>query len=211
MKQKNANKMVLWFVKITGIIPALLFFKPKVYYVDKKVQGRHIKKGSILMSNHQSLMDFVLYLIVFFRNTLCFLMAEVLFKKNKIFTWFLFALGGVYVNRDACDFSFVKESVNILKEGGVVGVFPQGRLPVGGKPFPFKSGITYIALRSGRPIVPVYTDGNYGIFKRARVVIGTPIYLKDYYNSENSEIKELERLTELLEQKTYELKEFLNK
>ena len=211
MKQKNVSETVLWFTKITGIIPALLFFKPKVYYVDKRVQGRHIKRGSILMSNHQSLMDFVLYLIVFFRNTLRFLMAEVLFKKNKIFTWFLFALGGVYVNRDACDFSFMNESVNILKKGGVVGVFPQGRLPVGGKPFPFKSGITYIALRSGCPIVPVYTDGNYGIFKRARVVIGTPIYLKDYYNSENSEIKEMERLTELLEQKTYELKEFLNK
>ena len=129
----------------------------------------------ILVSNHKSLMDFVLYLILFFGKTVRFLMAEVLFNKGKLFANFLFAIGGIYVNRDACDFSFMNESVNILKKGGVVGVFPQGRLPVGGKPFPFKSGITYIALRSERPIVPVYTDGNYGIFKRARVVIGTPI------------------------------------
>lgn len=209
MKQKNVNGLVLWFTKITGFIPAMLFFKPKVYYVDKKVQGRHIKKGSILMSNHQSLMDFVLYLIVFFGNTVRYLMAEVLFNKGKIFSWFLFSLGGIYVNRDTYSFSFMSESIKILKKGGVVGIFPQGRLPVGGKPFPFKPSIAYIAMQSGSPIVPVYTDGNYGLFKRARVVIGTPICLKDYCNSEKPDEEELERLTAVLEQKTYELKEFM--
>lgn len=211
MKQKNVVGGVLWFTKLTGFIPALLFFKPKIYYVDKKVQGRKLPRGSILMSNHQSLMDFVLYLIVFFGNTIRFLMAEVLFRKSKIFSWFLFALGGIYVNRDAYDLSFMKESIDILNNGGVVGIFPQGRLPVGGKPFPFKPSISYIATHSDSVIVPVYTDGNYGIFKRANVVIGTPINLKDYCSSGNPDNDELERLTAVLQEKTYELKEFINK
>lgn len=209
MKQKNVNLFVLWFVKLSGLIPALLFFKPKVYYVDKKVQGRRIKKGSILMSNHMSLMDFALYLILFFGSVIRFLMAEVLYNKSKLFAWFLFAVGGVYVNRDTKNFSFMNESVKILKKGGIVGIFPQGRLPVGGKPFPFKPSITYIALRSGSPIVPVYTDGNYGLFKRTRVVIGTPVNLKEYCTNDNPDKEELERLTAFLEEKTWELKEFL--
>lgn len=136
MKQKNVNRAVLWFTKLTGVLPALLFLKPKIYYKDKKVQGRRLPKGSILMSNHQSLMDFVLYLIVFFGNTVRFLMAEVLFNKSKIFAWFLFAIGGIYVNRDTYSFSFVDESAKVLKNGGIVGIFPQSRLPVGASRFP---------------------------------------------------------------------------
>lgn len=209
MRRKKVNYAVLWFTKLTGVIPALLFFKPKVYYVDKRVQGRHLPKGSILMSNHISLMDFVLYLMVFFGNTVRFLMAEVLFGKSKVFSWLLYSLGGLYVNRYTYNISAISKSVEILKKGGVVGIFPQGRLPVGEKPLPFKSGIAYIAIYADSPIIPVYTDGNYGLFKRAKMVIGTPIYLKDYLNGERDDKNEFERLAAVLEEKTYELKEFL--
>lgn len=209
MKQGKISYPVLWFTKLTGVLPALLFLKPKIYYVDKKVQGRKLPKGSILMSNHKSLMDFVLYLVLFFGNNIRFLMAEVLYKKSKIFSWFLFALGGIYVNRDALNSDFMSYSVNVLDKGGVVGIFPEGRLPVGGKPFPFKPGISYIAMNSDSVIVPVYTDGNYGLFKRARVVIGTPINLREYCNEENPSVQEYDRLTNILQSKTDELKEFL--
>ena len=99
-------------------------------------------------------------------------MAEVLFNKGKMFSWFLYKIGGIFVNRDACDFTFVDDSLHVLDRKGVVGVFPQGRLPVGGKPFPYKPGIVLIALRTDAPIIPVYTDGNYGLFKRAHIMIG---------------------------------------
>ena len=34
-------------------------------------------------------------------------------------------------------FDFVSHSIEVLDQGGTVGVFPEGRLPIGGKPFPF--------------------------------------------------------------------------
>lgn len=207
MKQKNLNKFFLWFVKLTGVIPALLFFKPKIYRVGEKSQ---LKKGMILVSNHKSLMDFVLYLIVFFGKTIRFLMAEVLFNKGKLFAHFLFAIGGIYVNRDACDLSFIDESVRQLHKKGNVAVFPEGRLPVGNKAFPFKPGVTFIAVKANAPILPVYTDGNYGLFKRARVVIGEPFNITDYIQGELNE-KEYERLTLIIKEKTYALKEYINK
>lgn len=209
MKQRNVNPFVLWFVKITGFLPAMLFFKPRVYYIDKKQQSLRLPKSSILMSNHKSLMDFVLYLCLFFGQTIRFLMAEVLFKKGKLFAWFLFSLGGVYVNRDTFDFGFMSESISILDKGGIVGIFPESRLPVNGKPWPFKPSIAYIAIHSGAPIIPVYTDGNYGLFKRTSVVVGTPIYLSDHCNSTDPDKKEIQRLTAMLEEKIGELKEFL--
>ena len=209
MKQRNVNLLLLWFVKLTGVPMALLFFKPKIYYVDKKIQSRRLPKGCILMSNHKSLMDFVLYLCVFFGRTIRFLMAEVLFNKGKLFASFLFGIGGIYVNRDNYDFGFMQESIKVLDKGGTVGIFPEGRLPVGGKGWPFKPSVTYIALHSDAKIVPVYTDGNYGLFKRASVVIGTPIDIHEYCSEANPGEEEIKRLTELLERKVAELKEFL--
>lgn len=203
------SKPFLWFVKITGGIAAWLFFKPKVYYVNKKEQSLKLPKGCILMSNHKSLMDFALYLNLFWKKSIHFLMAEVLFNKGKLFSWFLFSLGGIYVNRDNIDFGFMSDSIEVLDKGGIVGIFPEGRLPVNGKPFPFKSGIVYISTNSNAPIIPVYTDGNYGLFKRAKVVVGTPIYIKKYYEGENPDSEKIEELTRMLEDKMFELKEFL--
>ncbi|MEE1198472.1 MAG: lysophospholipid acyltransferase family protein [Acutalibacteraceae bacterium] len=209
MKQKNVNHLLLWFVKLTGVPLALLFFKPKIYYVDKKVQSLRLPKSCILMSNHKSLMDFVLYLCLFFGKTIRFLMAEVLFNKGKLFASFLFGIGGIYVNRDNYDFGFMYETIKVLDKGGIVGIFPQGRLPVGDKEWPFKPSVTYIALNSDAPIVPVYTDGNYGLFKRAKVVIGTPIDIHEYCTQKNPNEAEIKRLTEMLQSKVEELKEFL--
>ena len=87
-----------------------------------------------------------------------------------------------------------------------MGIFPQGRLPVGGKPFPFKPGIVLVALRTDAPIIPMYTDGNYSITGRAHVIIGEPIYLSDYVNGDEATDEEIQRLTKILEEKNYELK-----
>lgn len=200
----NRNKWIvnlsLAFVKLTGIIPAWLFFKPRV-------KGkRALPSSCILVSNHKSLMDFVLYLLIFPFRTIRFLMAEVLFNKGAAFAKFLYALGGIRVDRDDRDFGFVSDSIEVLDGGGTLGIFPEGRLPINGKPWPFTVSTAFIATHADAPIVPVYTDGNYGIFKRATVVIGEPFYLTDYLKDGLDEQEQLKHLTEILEKKVYELK-----
>ena len=211
MSKKNAiSKLLIGFVKLTGFIPAILFFKPKKYYESKDCKKR-LDKPSILMSNHTSLQDFVLYMMTFPFCTLRFWMAEVLFNKGKLFSWFLYKLGGIYINRDACDFSFVEESLEVLDKKGRIGVFPQGRLPINGKTFPFKPGIVLVASRTEAPIIPVYTDGNYGFFKRTHIMIGEPIYMQEYCSSEDLSQEEIEKLTKMLEEKINQLKEKLER
>lgn len=197
------------FVKVTGVIPAWLFFKPKVHKVSKECKA--LPKPCILVSNHKSLMDFVLYLLVFPFRTIRFLMAEVLFNKGKLFSWFLYALGGIRVDRDDHDFSFVSDSLEVLDNGGTLGIFPESRLPVNGKPWPFTVSTAFIATHTDAKLVPVYTDGNYGLTKRANVVIGEPFYLTDFTKDGLSEQEQLQHLTEILEQKVYDLKTELEK
>lgn len=206
MKKLKPSRAVTAFVKITGAPGAILFFKYKLYFENKAAQSKKLPKPCILMSNHTSLMDFVLYLTVFPARYIRFLMAEVLFRKNALFSWLLFKLGGIYVDRDTKNLSFLSESVKVLEEGGTVGVFPQGRLPVNGKPWPFKPGIVLIALKSGAPIVPVCTDGRYGITKRASVIIGESINLRELVSTSEPDDKEIARLTALLEEKNESLR-----
>ena len=76
------------------------------------------------------------------------------------------------MDRDAKSFDFVSHSLEVLDDGGIIGVFPQARLPVKGVKFPFTVSTAFIAIHSDAPIIPVYTDGKYGITKRTGVVIG---------------------------------------
>lgn len=194
------------FVKITGFLPAWLLFKPRVHLAPGA--KRRLPKPGILVSNHRSLMDFVLYLLVFPFRTIRFLMAEVLYRIKPL-AIFLNLIGGIRVERQTKEFGFVANTLTELENGGTVGIFPQGRLPVNGKPFPFTVSTAFIALQTQAPIVPVYTDGNYGLFKRANVVIGQPLWLKDCCKEGLTEQEQLAHLTAVLEQKVMALGEEL--
>ena len=210
MKQHKFSRAVLWFTKITGL-PIYFLLRYKLFFEGDNKKLRHSPSPSIIMSNHKSLLDFPLYLSIFYSKTLHFLMAEVLFEKNPFLNWLLFKLGGIRVDRNAFDFSFVGEALEILDRGGIVGVFPEGRLPVKGTVLPFKPGIVYIALRTNAPIVPIYTDGCYGLFKRAKVIIGESISLHDYCKTENPSNEEIDQLTRLLKDKIDSLREELER
>lgn len=203
----NKNKWIvnfcLGFVKLTGLLPAWLFLKPRIHLNGNA--KRRLPKPCILVSNHMSLMDFVLYLLIFPFRTIRFLMAEVLFNKGKLFATFLYAIGGIHVDRDALNFEFIANSLEVLDKNGTLGIFPEGRLPIGGKHFPFTVSTAFISTHSSAPIVPVYTDGNYGLFKRANVVIGEPFALKEYMKEDLNEQEQLKFLTDILEQKVYDL------
>lgn len=209
---RKPSKFLIAFVKLTSL-PGLLIFRPKVYLMNKNTCRRRLPDPCILMSNHKSLIDFALYLLVFFERNIRFLMAEVLFNKGKLFSWFLYKLGGIFVNRDTFDFGFVEESLSALEKGQSIGIFPEARLPVNGKGHPFKPSVAMIALQTDAPIVPVYTDGCYLKPRRTRMIIGEPIYLKEFV-SENEPVgenglpsaDELMRLTGILESKINELK-----
>lgn len=196
------------FVKITGFIPYWICFRTKIYYQDKSVQTGRIKGPAILISNHTSVFDYAVYLGVFFTRTLRFQMAEVLFKK-KLLGWFLRSMGGIYVNRGLYNFSFVDKSVEILNEGGVVGIFPESRIPKPDeeRPLPFKPSAASVALRSDAQVIPIYTNGSYFQKKRARVIIGTPFYAKDYYDETLSEKENLRKISNEMRNKILELKD----
>lgn len=203
----------LWnaFVKITAYPVQKAVFRTKVYYEDKRVQRRHIKGKAIVISNHTSVWDYAIYLFVFFSRTFRCQMAEVLFEKQPL-GLFLKMMGGIFVNRNAFDFGFVSKSQEILDKGGVVGIFPESRLPLKNekRPLEFKPSAAYLALLSGAPVIPVFTNGKYFTWQRARVIIGTPIDAQALTDSKLSEKENLAAVTKALRDKIIDLERQLN-
>lgn len=195
-----------WFVKITAWLPQKICFKTKVRYEDKKAQSRRIKGPAIIISNHTSVYDYGVFLFVFYNRTLRYQMAEVLFRK-KGQSGFLRAMGGIEVNRETHETSCMAKSASILQRGGVVGIFPEARIPTSDEtpPLDFKTGAALLALQSGVKIIPAYTDGSYFTKKRANVIIGKPIDVREMYDEAKSERQNIEDITAQLRQKIIDL------
>ena len=183
---------------ITGWPAQLIFFKRKTYY-ESPAAKKTKRNGAIIITNHTALLfDYMMNLFIFpFKKLYC-LIGEVMYNKGGLLRFIIDCMGGIKVNRDTKDLSFIDTSVELLLRGKLLQIFPEGHIEKDKKLDAFKSAYVYIALKSGKPIVPVVTDGNYGLTKRAHVMIGDEIYLSDYYKGDNPTKEDIERLNDIV-------------
>ena len=92
------NYPILWFVKVTGLPLQFFYYRKKIYYENKSSQDRKIKGKALIVSNHKSVYDYPLMMYTFFNRNIRVLISEIMYSKNKIFSWFLNTLGGYYLN-----------------------------------------------------------------------------------------------------------------
>ena len=192
-----------WFGLITGWPVQFVWFTRKTYYEDRKRQGRIVKGGALIISNHYNVLDYICNVFLFPFRKLYVVFADF----GKWARWGMTFFGGIPVDRSSFHMPFVHTSVELLKKGKIVQIYPEARISKDGKMLPFKPSYITIALRAGVPIIPVIIDGNYGIFKRAHVIIGVPIDLGGRCeNPEHPTREELRVINEEIQAKCHELK-----
>ena len=206
------TKFLHGFVKVTGFIVYALVFRTKIHFQNKKEQGRKIDGAAIIISNHTSVFDYAQMLYLFPFRVLRYVVAELLMNRRFLGT-FLKLMGAIKVDRNSFDFAFIGKCEEILEKGGVVGIFPESRLPRQGeeRPLDFKPSAAYIALRSGAPIIPVYTDGKYFCAERANIIIGEKIYVSDLVDESLPEKEQVAQISVLLREKILELRDELQR
>ncbi|MCA9027008.1 MAG: 1-acyl-sn-glycerol-3-phosphate acyltransferase [Planctomycetaceae bacterium] len=115
-------------------------------------------------------------------------------------------MGCIPVERDGKDMGPAKTALRRLKEGKLVGIFPEGRINMGEGLLPANTGIAWLALRSKAPVFPAFIhDAPYGttmvnsFLKRTKsyVTYGDAIDLTDYYDLKPTPAI-LDEVTELL-------------
>lgn len=140
--------------------------------------------GVILACNHPGGLDS--FILGFSSPRQVFYMAKrELFNIHPIVTYFLNSIGAFPINRGARDISAISHSVELLQEGRVLGMFPEGTRNRGNPLRRGRGGAIRIALEADVPVVPVSILGIpqlhknwYNPFKRDRVSVqfGEPIY-----------------------------------
>lgn len=196
------------FVKVTGIIPELILFHEKVIYQEGAMSRFKIKGPLMIICNHTSLIDFALMLFLFPFRIVRWQAAEVMINK-KVVGPLIRGLGCIAVDRTAKDFSFLRESADILEDNGIVGIFPEARLPLPGeeRPLEFKPSAAYLALMTGVTVIPVYTNGMYfkNPGKRCRAVIGRPFTAEELSDPSLSEKDNIDHVSRAMRDKIIEL------
>ncbi len=138
-------------------------------------------KGCIVYSNHISLLDPIV-VGCFTRRPIRFMAKEELFR-NRLFGFVLFRLLGAFpVNRGKSDIAAIKNAIRLLKNGEVLGMFPEGTRSRTGEMLDAEPGLSMIAVRAKVPVVPVALITKYKLFGLLTVKIGDPVLLGSYYD-----------------------------
>lgn len=197
---------VVWGV---GSFFGYIWFRPKNHYISETAKQK-IKGGALLVANHTGIYDpvYVMMAVTYRRHH--FVVTKELF--NTKFKKFLFEkiFLCIMIDRDNVGMSTIRKISNVLKEGELVSMFPEGKINEDTSLAAFKSGAVFMALKSGCPIIPMYTHKRKNIFCRHVTVFGEPISvsLKD---TSLSPMEYVEKMTETLRDKELELENYYNK
>ena len=107
----------------------------------------------IICANHVSLLD-ALFLGFAVKKQQIFFMAKSELFRFAPMGWVLRRLGAFPVERGKGDTSAMNVGEEYLKNGQIMGIFPEGTRSKTGKLLRAKSGVAVIAARSGVPVVP---------------------------------------------------------
>ncbi|MBQ9198332.1 MAG: 1-acyl-sn-glycerol-3-phosphate acyltransferase [Clostridia bacterium] len=132
----------------------------------------------IIISNHKAAIDPFVLAIPVKKYEIRFIGKREL-TGNKLVEWAVTKLHMIPVSRHATDMTAMRSCMQTLREGHVLGIFPEGTRHLPELMQTVESGAAMIALRANVPIIPVYLSGRVRPFHRVRVRVGEPMQIAD--------------------------------
>lgn len=174
--------MKKFFKKTLRVIVAFsIFWYCKFVYRIKIVGKENVpKEGALLFcGNHRTYLDPPLITVTAGRK-MSFMAKEEL-KNNPFIRFLCFTFDGIWVKRDNKDIGSLKSAMKILKNGGCIGIFPEGtRNGMEKNEGKLKNGASYMALKTGAKIVPIGIQGPAKPFTKNTIIYGEPLDFSEY-------------------------------
>src|SRR5581483_11397891 len=152
-----------------------LAIRPAVHALaSPTVDGRErlLEPPVIFAANHHSHLDTGLLLSVlperFRHRTAVAAAADYFFDRRGKGTFHALAFGAVPMERTRVNRRSAEMAGALLADGWSLVIFPEGGRSPDGWAQDFRGGAAYLAVRSGRPVVPVYIDGTRHVWPKGR-------------------------------------------
>ena len=158
-------------------IYCILYPIVRLLYPFRVQHGERLPESGPMMvcASHSNMVDPLLLVFTLgWRRPLRFMAKKELLDKPILGT-ILKKAGSFGVDRGNTDMGAIRASVNVMKEKGNLGIYPEGTRRQ--EPGEGKNGAIMLAARSGAQIVPVYIPRNKRIFRRVEIIVGEPYTL----------------------------------
>ncbi|HPT16060.1 MAG TPA: lysophospholipid acyltransferase family protein [Kiritimatiellia bacterium] len=161
MREALFRQPLYWLAR--GFVYLCLLVKYRM-----RVSGReHVPAhgGAIIAANHCSYLDPPVMGGANSRRVVHFLARDTLLS-NPIAKWFFPRVAVIPLDRTKGDLGALKKAIGILKEGRVVGLFPEGTRSPDGRMRAAKGGIGFLIAKSEVPVVPLHISGTFAAFPK---------------------------------------------
>lgn len=171
-------------------------FKPFFHFIAiviyrVKILGKENipEKGSfILCGNHVHALDAPI-IVVTAKRKIRFMAKEELYK-NKILAFLGKIFEVIPVKRGTADIDAIKASMKALKNGDILGIFPEGTRNGMAKSASIKAGAAFMALKTNTPVIPVGVKGEFKPFRKVIIKYGKPMDFSEYATKNGKPEKE---------------------
>jgi len=148
------------FVKV--IKPFLAWLLPKLYKIrvikdDPELKG--IRAPYLIVGNHVNFWD-PFFLGIHIEDTPQFVTSDNIFR-SPLFGLFMRLFGSIPKSKFMSDAATVAQIVRIIRRGGVIGTFPEGRRTWDGRSLDHVPQVSKLVHRLGLPVIGVRIKGGY--------------------------------------------------
>lgn len=188
--------MFYWFLKATLGVFLRVVFRPIVTGIE------HVPKTgpAIIASNHLSFSDSLFIPLVVHGRKVTYPAKLEYFNRRgfrgTVSRWFFTGIGMVPMDRSGgrASEAGLRECLDILERGQILGIYPEGTRSMDGRLYRGRTGVAWLALRAGVPVIPCAMVGTDRLqppgklvpkVVRPQIKFGPPLEFSRYAGMEN--------------------------
>lgn len=175
--ENTRKKVVRKIVKVFLSSLYRIFYRIEITGQENKDKAGE-QGGYIICANHLNYLD-AAAIVLLSKERIRFIAKHDL-GRIGILRWLEHLFDIIPIKRNTQDMEGMKRCLKALKNNEILAIFPEGTRKGMEKNVKAKNGAAFMAIRTGKPVVPVGISGTFKIFSKVKINFGEPIDMTKY-------------------------------